>query len=64
MGSARKRPKKYDRIRDDKMKGHTKHNQNQPTKILEEDQIKRMKVMKRKKLVVLLIETNQKAQKI
>ena len=39
MGSARKRSKKYDRIRDDKMKGHTKHNQNQPTKIPEEDEI-------------------------
>ena len=58
MGSKRKRSRKYDRISDDKMKGHTKRNQNQPTEILEEDQIKRMKVMKRKKLALLMIEKN------
>ena len=58
MGSKRKRSRKYDRIRDDKMKGHTKCNQNQPTKILEKNQIKRMKVMKRKKLPLLMIEKN------
>ena len=39
MGSKRKRSRKYDRIRDDKMKGHTKHNQNQPTEIFEQDEI-------------------------
>ena len=39
MGSARKRSMKYDRIRDEKMKGHTKCNQNQPTKIPKEDKI-------------------------
>ena len=39
MGSARKRSRKYDRIRDDKMKGHTKCNQNQPTEIHEQDEI-------------------------
>ena len=39
MGSKRKRSRKYDRIRDDKMKGHTTCNQNQPTEIPEEDEI-------------------------
>ena len=39
MGSKRKRSRKYDRIRDEKMKGHTKRNQNQPTEISEEDEI-------------------------
>ena len=39
MGSKRKRSRKYDRIRDEKMKSHTKCNQNQPTKIPEEDEI-------------------------
>ena len=39
MGSKMKRSRKYDRIRDDKMKGHTKHNQNQPTKIPKQDEI-------------------------
>ena len=39
MGSKRKRSRKYDRISDDKMKGHTKRNQNQPTKIPKEDEI-------------------------
>ena len=39
MGSKRKRSRKYDRTRDDKMKGHTKCNQNQPTEILEVDEI-------------------------
>ena len=33
MGSSRNRSRKYDRKRDDKMKGHTKCNQNQPTEI-------------------------------
>ena len=40
MGSKRKRSRKYDRIRDDKMKGHTKCNQNQPIEILKEDEIR------------------------
>ena len=39
MGSKRKRSRKYDRKRDDKMKGHAKHNKNQPTEILEQDEI-------------------------
>ena len=39
MGNKRKRSRKYDRIRDDKMKGHTKRNQNQPTEIPEQDEI-------------------------
>ena len=39
MGSKRKRSRKYDRIRDEKMKIHTKCNQNQPTKIPEQDEI-------------------------
>ena len=39
MGNKKARSRKYDRIRDDKMKGHTKCNQNQPTKILEQDEI-------------------------
>ena len=39
MGSKRKRSRKYDRIRDDKIKCHTKPSQNQPTKILEQDEI-------------------------
>ena len=39
MGSKRKRSRKYDRISDDKMKGHTKRNQNQPTEIPKEDEI-------------------------
>ena len=33
------RSRKYDRIRDDKMKGHTKRNQNQASKVNEEDEI-------------------------
>ena len=39
MGSKRKRSRKYDRIRDEKMKGHTKHNQNQLIEIPKEDEI-------------------------
>jgi hypothetical protein len=39
MGSKRKRSRIYDRKRDDKMKGHTKHNENQPTEIPEQDEI-------------------------
>ena len=39
MGNKKARSRKYDRIRDDKMKGPTKHNQNQFTKVNEEDEI-------------------------
>ena len=39
MGSKRKRSRKYDRIRDDKMKGRTKHNQNQSIEIPKQDEI-------------------------
>ena len=39
MGHKKGRSRKYDKIRDEKMKGHTKCNQNQPTKVNEEDEI-------------------------
>ena len=39
MSHKKGRSRKYDRIRDDKMKDHTKHNQNQPTRDYEEDEI-------------------------
>lgn len=39
MGNKKARSRKYDRIRDDKMKGHAKSNQNQSTEVNEEDEI-------------------------
>ena len=59
MGSKRKRSRKYDEIRDDKMKGHTKCNQNQPTEIPEEDEIhEEDESNEEKKLAVLILETS------